>query len=351
MILKKTAIKIDKTLFIVFNPMVLDWVDIRDIAERVTEIDPSIGVHITTPDDTASGVPPSLWNNRCVTVGLGLTGRFVPQRGPVFGGLLVPKLEQFARFRAANIATPMTERFEFGKQYDEAEWSEFVVLKPLSLRMTSKSGWSRLYRTRRLAELSPNNLPEDHFLRRGPALVQTLIDTGLYPSKWRVLSLFGDALYSSRTLSAVPRVSLDAGDSEIEASIIDAKNPYSSAADTMERRNMLIADPENPCLCPRGPCSVSAHSFARPGYSEARVRQQAVCPRNQRWWECLALLVTEEGAPEKTWWTSCYGGAVRCLDRSGESFDPPGLKTSCLTLLWQGSRRPCSVGNAELVFE
>jgi hypothetical protein len=59
-----------------------------------------------------------------------------------------------------------------------------------------------------------------------------------------VLSLFGDPLYSSITRSMAPRASLDASDEEIEASIIDAKNPLSKAADKDEKRTILAADPK-----------------------------------------------------------------------------------------------------------
>jgi hypothetical protein len=144
----------------------------------------------------------------------------------------------------AGVATPRTSRFEFGKRYLPEEWSEFVILKPLPLTMTSKAGQSRMYRTRRLEHLSPQSLPEDHFLRHGPALVQELIDTGPHPSKFRVLSLFGDPLYSSITRSIIPRASLDASDEDIEASIIDAKNPQSKAADKDNERSLLVADPD-----------------------------------------------------------------------------------------------------------
>jgi hypothetical protein len=57
-----------------------------------------------------------------------------------------------------------------------------------------------------------------------------------------VLSLFGAALYSSITRSAVQRVPLDATDEEIEATIIDAKNPKSTDADKDGQRNRLVAD-------------------------------------------------------------------------------------------------------------
>jgi hypothetical protein len=99
--------------------------------------------------------------------------------------------------------------------------------------------------------LKAHELPHDHFLRKGPGLVQTLIDTGAHPAKYRVLSLFGEALYSSMTKSAVPRVSLDATDEEIEASLIDAKNPKSTIADTTGERNRLVVDEEVLALAKR----------------------------------------------------------------------------------------------------
>ncbi|MEP7172692.1 MAG: hypothetical protein ABI705_04290 [Aestuariivirga sp.] len=205
-------------------------------------LDPSILITILTPGDKAANVKTERWNYRSVTIAIGPSGRFTPQRGPILQNAPVPKLEQYNRFRAGGVATPRTARFEFGKRYLPEEWSEFVVLKPLPLTLTSKAGQSRLCRTRRLEQLSPRTLPEDHFLRNGPGLVQELIDTGPYPSKFRVLSLFGDPLYCSITRSMVPRVPLDASDEEIEASIIDAKNPLSKAADKDEKRTQLAAD-------------------------------------------------------------------------------------------------------------
>lgn len=230
-------------LCLVIQPTRLDPDDFGHIARRVQSLEPSILITILTPKDKAANVKAERWNYRSVTIAIGPSGRFTPQRGPILQNAPVPKLEQYSRFLAAGVATPLTARFEFGKRYLPEEWSEFVVLKPLPLTLTSKAGQSRLYRTRRLEQLSPRTLPEDHFLRNGPGLVQELIDTGPYPSKFRVLSLFGDPLYCSITRSMAPRVPLDASDEEIEASIIDAKNPLSKAADKDEKRTQLAADP------------------------------------------------------------------------------------------------------------
>ena len=82
----------------------------------------------------------------------------------------------------------------------------------------------------------------DEDFKKGPGLIQTFINTGRNLWKWRVLSYFGEPLYSSITRSAVERASLDASDEEIEISIIDAKNSKSSAADTDGTRDRLAID-------------------------------------------------------------------------------------------------------------
>jgi hypothetical protein len=231
-------------LCLVVGPIRHDPQDFGAIAKIMQSLDPGILITILTPSDRAANVRAERWQYKSVTIAIGPSGHFTPPRGPILQNAAVSKLDQYRRFVAAGVATPRTARFEFGKRYLPEEWSEFVVLKPLPLDMTSKAGRTHMYRTRRLEQLSPKSLPEDHFLRSGPALVQELIDTGPYPSKFRVMSLFGDPLYCSMTRSMAPRAPLDASDEEIEASIIDAKNPLSRAADTEGKRNLLVQDPD-----------------------------------------------------------------------------------------------------------
>lgn len=230
-------------LCLVVGPIRHDPEDFGTIAKIMQSLDPGILITILTPSDRAANVRAERWQHKSVTIAIGPSGRFTPPRGPILQNAALSKLDQYSRFLAAGLATPRTARFEFGKRYLPEEWSEFVILKPLPLAMTSKAGRTHMYRTRRLEQLSPRTLPEDHFLRHGPGLVQELIDTGPFPSKFRVMSLFGDPLYCSVTRSMAPRVPLDASDEEIEASIIDAKNPLSKAADIDEKRTQLVTEP------------------------------------------------------------------------------------------------------------
>jgi hypothetical protein len=219
-----------------------DWQDFDEIAHLVVRVAPEVAVYIVSVFETADEVTSLKWDKPSVTVCFGAIGRFVPRRGPVFENRPVVKLEQYRRFLDAGMATPRTQRFEFGRSYSPDEWSEFVIVKPLPLSMSSRGGNCRFYRTRRLEQLAPENLSPDHILRQAPALVQSFVDTGPFPWKWRVLTLFGEPLYSSISKSPVERVSLAASDEGIEKAIVEAKHPTFKVIDPGGTRRGLAAD-------------------------------------------------------------------------------------------------------------
>jgi hypothetical protein len=162
----------------------------------------------------------------------------------VLQGQQIPKLEQYRRFLAAGLPTPKTAAFVFGRRYDEADWGEFVVLKPLDLALTSKGGNLMLLRARRLEQLRQADFPEKHFLRLGTALVQSFIDTGPEATVRRVLCLCGRPLYVLRSWSPLRRPDLTAPDAEIEASIVDPKHPELKARFGVFERRSLAPDPD-----------------------------------------------------------------------------------------------------------
>ena len=219
-----------------------DWHDFEEIAHEVVKIAPDIAVHLVSPRDTAKVLDARKWKRPGITVCVGHPGHFQPLRGPFFHSLPIKKIDQYSRLKNAGIPTPHTGRFQFGRDYSEAEWGEFVILKPLPLELTSKGSTVRLYRTRRLRELTLANLPKDHFLREAPGIVQTFIDTGEFASKWRVLTLFGEPLYSSTSGSVIARADLTADDAAIENSDIEPRTPRNSAADPKGQRNRLATD-------------------------------------------------------------------------------------------------------------
>lgn len=231
-------------LIIITGRKTEDWRDFASIAQEVVKIAPDIAVHLVSQRDTASVIDDQKWLRPGITVCIGHPGSFIPKRGPLFHSWPLKKLEQYSRLMDAGIATPHTERFEFGRKYSEADFGEFVILKPLPLQLTSQGGTAFLFRTRRLPELKLSDFPKTHFIHEAPGLVQSFIDTGPYVSKWRVLTMFGDPLYSSTSLSVVPRAELTANDTEIENSVVEPRTDRNREADIEGMRDRLAKDDE-----------------------------------------------------------------------------------------------------------
>jgi len=197
--------------------------DFLEIAQEIVAAAPEILVHIVTPQDTADAVPAYKWRLPSLTVSFSETKRFVPPRGPVLANRQIKKQDQHARFAALGIATPVTERFSFGKAYGEDRFGPLAVLKTLPLDKSSFANSLQLFRTRRLSELRASDFPTTHFLRQAPALVQQFIDTGPNPAYFRVLALFGEPLLWMKVFSPIARASLDAPDQDIERIAVDPR--------------------------------------------------------------------------------------------------------------------------------
>lgn len=218
--------------------------DAHAIAVEMARLAPHVRVALASHADTAATLGIG-WDRPTVTVGFGVDlGRLAPLRGAVFQNRPIGKVDQYVRFRTAGIGAPRTAELRPGQRFSSEGWSDFVVVKPLPLSLTSQGGSARLFRASALARIEPSALPPDHMLRTTPVLVQDFVDTGLHPSKWRVLTIFGDPLYAAFSRSVLPRADLAASDAEIEASIIEPRTEANVQADVDGARDQLIADPE-----------------------------------------------------------------------------------------------------------
>ncbi len=233
-----------KNLVLVAQDYWSDANDLKEIGQVIARRAGDIGVFVVLPRDPPEAMPQIPWDRPTLTVGLGHLGNFNPRRGPVIHNRAINKLDEHAHFRHAGIDTPMTERFEYGKTYDPAIWSDFVVLKPLPQAMTSKGGTCQLIRTRRLRALSPEGLAPDHFLAKGPAIVQQFVDTGKHPTSWRVLTLFGEVLYAIASIVPFERPDFDADDPAIESAIVEPRHPKIGQAVAYKDRRFFRLDDE-----------------------------------------------------------------------------------------------------------
>jgi hypothetical protein len=103
-----------------------------------------------------------------------------------------------------------------------AIFGDFVVLKPLDLEQSSKGDGVHLMRRDRLRTKQSSDFPESHPIHRARRgyLVQQFIDTGEYPSFFRVQTFLGKAIYAWHSILVEARVPLESSDDLIETTII-----------------------------------------------------------------------------------------------------------------------------------
>jgi hypothetical protein len=125
---------------------------------------------------------------------------YVPRGGTVYCGHILGKDEQVRRLASIGILTPRTATLSSAASFKPTEWGEYVIVKPNNLN--SGEG-IKLVRTvdlsARYGELTA--IANDRFL------VQSYIDHSEdgYPAEYRVLSMFGRALYCARNRWAIKR--------------------------------------------------------------------------------------------------------------------------------------------------
>jgi hypothetical protein len=159
---------------------------------------------------------------------------FRPLRGKTYQGRPIAKLDQLRLLAAAGVPVPRTAILTPDLVLDPADWGEFVVVKPTDLTTSSHGRGIQLMRTHRLRYTAPHDYPADHPGRRGPMMVQQFIDTGRHVAMYRVLTLFGEALYAVHDSAAETRVALSAADDDIESAPI--------ASQTVARENRLAVE-------------------------------------------------------------------------------------------------------------
>jgi glutathione synthase/RimK-type ligase-like ATP-grasp enzyme len=137
----------------------------------------------------------------------------------------MPKFEQVRRMAAAGVRVPRT--MIIGKDMpplDPARWGEFVIVKPTDIKTSSNGDGIQLMRTGRVRYIAPEDYPEGHPGRFGPMVVQQYIDTGPGVSTYRVLTLFGQPLYSEYIYGTGTGIDYAASDEVIEQSPIAIQN-------------------------------------------------------------------------------------------------------------------------------
>jgi hypothetical protein len=129
---------------------------------------------------------------------------YKPKGGTIYAGRGFSKIVQVERLKRQGVRVPLTLRLTPDLAIDPAHWGRYAVVKPLR---GSKGRAIRLVPTRAIAarhdELTLNGTRE--------MVVQPYIDhsDNGHPTHYRVLTLFGRALYSARNRWGMPRPPLE----------------------------------------------------------------------------------------------------------------------------------------------
>jgi hypothetical protein len=213
--------------------------DFDEIAAKVNAIDRDITVY-HLPSNLKVELPVSAWQHPTLTVALMSKFRLPIRRGPILKNYAIEKLDQQEIFRNNGIPTPPALPFRFGMTLDPILFGEFVILKPMDLRITSTGDSVQLFRRSRVEKLSIKDFPKDHLIHKDAKgyIVQKFIDTGERISAYRVTTFFSTPILSVSMKSNVPRPALGSDDAVLEnlpvaSNAINDKMRYIHADDDM----------------------------------------------------------------------------------------------------------------------
>lgn len=194
-----------------------DPADFVDIGNRAAAHAADVRVYVISKEIPSSALPVAIWEFPTLTVSLSKNTPFVPLRGRLLYNRRIEKLEQTRICRLEGIPIPHCELFKPGMSLDPALWSDFVLLKPASLDMTSHGNNIRVFHRSKLSEMRLEDFPLGSAARNSPMLVQRFVDTGPYPCKYRALTLCGEVLYAQFRRLLEPRPDLASSDELLQS--------------------------------------------------------------------------------------------------------------------------------------
>jgi hypothetical protein len=198
-----------RNLLILHTPVrqhVSDWLQVK---ERIEKRAPDIEVRIGTNGARSSVTSRWQVSRPSLVFSPFSMKEYRPRRGTVYAGRGCSKLEQIERLSRLSLPVPRTARLTRNLAVDSALWGEYVVAKPL------RGGMGRdvyLVPTTEVAARYPVLTLND----TREMIIQPYIEHSEdgYPTEYRVLTLFGNVLYSARNRWGVRRRPLEeiAGD-------------------------------------------------------------------------------------------------------------------------------------------
>jgi hypothetical protein len=178
-------------LILVHQKTKQDRADFEAIARQVGERAPDIRAFVVDTKETDWSDPRFERGAPTLTVSPMPIKRFAPPSGAVCQGHEFPKDEQYRMLAKLGVPLPDWTAIAPDTVLDPQHWGPYVVVKPALGR---KGAEIHIKRTGRVRYQPPESFAEDHPARKAPLLAQRFIYTGKWPSNFRVVTFFGQAL-------------------------------------------------------------------------------------------------------------------------------------------------------------
>jgi hypothetical protein len=175
--------------------------DLRKIETIINERAPDISVFITPSNSSSIRTAKRAASRPTLIVSLSPLEGFKPRRGKVHSGQAISKIEQMNLLGEAGVPIPDWKFIRRGTKFDQEEWGESLILKPTS-SLAAQGRGIQLVKTENVEFIPPEKFPASHVAQGWRLIGQRFIDSGQYPSEYRVLCFFGKPLYAIRRQSS-----------------------------------------------------------------------------------------------------------------------------------------------------
>lgn len=185
-----------KHLALVHKPELFPDGDYKAVAEEIKKRSDDIRVFIY-PDIESVTLRPDLSEQPLMTFCPSLLHHYKAPRGKVFCGQTIRKDEQLRLLAKGGVRVPRWVYFKPHLRLSEHEWGPYVIIKPIQFGYATKGRDIELVRTANFKSL-PIALMKPQGRIQSVKIVQQFIDSGEHAEDYRVVTIFGRALYALR---------------------------------------------------------------------------------------------------------------------------------------------------------
>jgi hypothetical protein len=211
-----------RNLVLVHEPFVQDRADLEAIARVIHATASDIEVFVASNDTRSSTTRKQASRRPTLVYSPTELRSFQPVRGKIYAGSLITKDVQLRRMSEAGVPVPDFAVLHGDFEVAPDRFGPTAMLKPIGF--TSHGRGIEMVQTAVLAGSRWRDHPAVRAAGDVPMIVQKFIDTGEYPSHYRILTLFGEPIFGFRAVSTVRRPALDAQDHILAAGPFMAKH-------------------------------------------------------------------------------------------------------------------------------